>query len=165
MSKVKFSLLVVIALYVISCKENAKEQIKAEEVKKEISGITLPGIPFEIRNKLRNEVTFVDYTWFNLPISISQGVEDGVKTNVEFISEEVPSIIPSTCKPVAHKYFSINGEIYMDIDVYFSNGCFFYLFLENNKPKYANLITEQGINFYTQITGQSSGVAKKIKGN
>lgn len=144
-------------LFLIACKDSTKEaKPKVQESQKtEVKGIKLPGLPFDIRNKLMKEATAVDYSWNNLPLSMSMGIEDGLRQNISFISTEIPDVIPAYCRPVAHKYFSVGGDVYLDADVYLTEGCFFYVFVDGSKPIYANMITAEGINFYNQVLSRS----------
>ncbi|MBK7636603.1 MAG: hypothetical protein IPJ13_21790 [Saprospiraceae bacterium] len=62
------------------------------------------------------------------------------------------------CKPIAVKFFQIKGNIVYDADVYLSDKCNFYVFVDkSNKPIFANQMTETGRNFYNNIIRQVTG--------
>ena len=112
----------------------------------------IPGVPVEVIEKLLNECTFVDYIFHTLPFSLSQEEPPSIKQNILYIDYNKPlKNIPANCKPIARKFFKIGSEFAYDVDVYFSDGCYFYVFVKENKPLYANYMTQDGINFYQKM--------------
>jgi hypothetical protein len=102
-------------------------------------------------NKMLQEVDYIDYIFHNLPISVSQDEKASINSNILFIKNEPIKSLPLDCKPIGRKFFSIKGEAYLIADVYFGNGCAAYVFLDGEKPIYANAMTEQGVTFYKKI--------------
>ncbi|MFZ1751823.1 MAG: hypothetical protein WAU01_16610 [Saprospiraceae bacterium] len=123
----------------------------------------IPGIPEEVMVKLLNECTFIDYIFHTLPFSLSQNEDPSIDQNIQFIDYERPlGHIPKGCKAIARKFFMIQGKSAYDVDVYLSDQCKFYVFVDHkNKPIYANHMTAAGIKFYTQIINQVNGVKKQ----
>lgn len=119
--------------------------------------IHYPSLTNDIMKNLAANCDYIDYIFYDLPISISQDNKKAIISNLNFLSREVPSIMPSACKPMGRKFFHIDGEIILEADVYFNQdeGCFFYVFYENGKKTYANKISSDGVNFYLNVFGQA----------
>lgn len=135
-----------------SCKREPSAQPPKEAVKP-----VLNGLPADMINKMLAEVDYIDYIWHDLPFSLSQEDKEGINTNISFISSEAVPVIPAECKAIGRKIYNIKGETFATADVYLSPGCYFYVFLDGEKPIYANKISAQGINFYTQVIQSQSG--------
>ena len=129
----------------------------------ETEGPKIPGVPKEVLIKLLNECTYVDYIFHKLPFSISQSEEPGIDQNISFINYDKPvTRIPKDCKAIGRKFFHIKGEIVYDVDVYLTNNCKFYVFVDKkNKPMYANYMTDAGVQFYSNIAQQARGGAQQ----
>jgi len=124
------------------------------------SGPAIPGLPQDVMIKLLNECTYIDYIFHVLPFSLSQSEDPSIDQNIAFIDINSPlGTIPTGCKADARKFFQIKGEIVYDVDVYITKNCKFYVFVDkNNKPMYANKMTQAGINFYENIIKQAAGM-------
>ncbi len=48
----------------------------------------------------------------------------------------------------------------MEADLYFQEGCTYYVFLKNNKPAYANLMTDDAIGYMNNIMRQAASVGQ-----
>lgn len=166
MSTRLMSLLFCALLLTISCKENTNEsaeQAKDAETSAE-SGPTLPPLPDADRAKMMQQCDFIDYIWHELPFSISQKDPEAVKSNITFISYEGLNVLPTDCKNIGRKSYQIHGEIFYDADIYFGEGCYYYVFLRNEKPMFANKMTQEGINFYKGIFSQALQMRNKALG-
>lgn len=118
---------------------------------------SLPSLTTEYMKKIASSCDYIDYIFYDLPISISQDERSAIMSNINFISRETVDAYSSNCKSMGRKSFQSNGEIVLEADIYLDkdNGCFFYMFLENGKPAYANKISKDGINFYFNVFGQA----------
>jgi hypothetical protein len=135
--------------FIVSCKN--KEEKKPEQPQQQVKEINLPPVTNDMINKMLMEVDYIDYIFHNLPISVSQDEKESINSNIVFIKNEAVTSIPLTCKPIGRKFFNIKGETYLSADIYFGDGCAVYVFLDGEKPVYANKMTEQGIIFYNNI--------------
>lgn len=161
-----FTLIIVVSLLVVSCKENKKVEETQAVVQEQVIeyGPEVPGITEEVMVNLLNHCTFIDYIFKDLPFSVSQGEDPSIDQNIRFIDIAKPvGRIPKHCKPIARKFFQINGEIVYDADLYFSKDCIFYVFVDKqNNPLFANHITPAGVDFYNKVFQQASNAAKSI---
>ena len=119
--------------------------------------INYPSLTNDIIKNLAENCDYIDYIFYDLPISISQDNKQAIISNLNFLSRNVPSSIPNACKPMGRKFFHIDGEIILEADVYLNKeeGCFLYVFYENGKKTYANKISSDGVNFYSNVFGQA----------
>lgn len=144
------------------CKSDNKSASEPAVTESEVDESTplIPGVPEEVMLKLVNECTYVDYIFRELPFSLSQDEPPSIKQNILFIDYKRPlGRIPKSCKPDGRKFFQIKGEIVYDVDVYLLNNCTFYVFVDkDNKPIYANYMTQEGLNFYNNIIKQAEGM-------
>ena len=157
-------LLGVLTCFLVSCKTDQKKDINQSDAKKEVISQKfqdLNSLPGDLMLRLFNEATYIDYIFHNLPFSISQDDKPSITSNLKLISPERLGPIPTTCKPMGREFFHIGGEIVAEADVYFQNGCYGYVFLENEKPIYANKVSEAGAKFYSNIITK----AQQIKNN
>ncbi len=140
---------------------NSKEVQVSNKPSASISGVSYPSIPESIIKSLAANCDYIDYIFYNLPISISQDNSEAILSNINFISRETPTSIPVACKSMGRKSFQKDGEIMLEADIYINveEQCFFYVFYQNGKKTYANLMTPEAINFYYNIFNQTG--AKK----
>lgn len=67
------------------------------------------------------------------------------------------SQLPATVNPncgkqgIARITYQIKGEIVAESEMFFSDGCKYFVFYEEGKPKYSNQITPQGVEYLTNL--------------
>jgi hypothetical protein len=151
----------------VSCKGDQKKT-KAAPMKpaatnapaaKVDSYYNLPSLPQAEMKKLFDEATYVDYIFYDLPFSVSQDNKASIHANLNMISPEKMNGISKSCKPIGREFFHIGGEIVYEADLYFSEGCFGYIFLKDEKPTYANKLSAEGGKFYSNLIKQSNQIA------
>jgi len=152
-------------MLVLSCNSDDKKKsataTTTQESTKTGSKFKLPSLPQTEMERLFREATFIDYIFYDLPFSISQDNQTSIHANLKLISSGVLDNLPENCKPIGREFFQINGEIVHEADLYFSDGCYGYVFLKDEKPIYANKLTEEGMKFYTNIINQSNQIKNK----
>lgn len=146
----------------VSCnsdqKKNSSNVATTQESGKTESKFILPSFPQVEMERLFREATFIDYIFYDLPFSISQDNQPSIHANLKLISSGALDNLPINCKPIGREFFQINGEIVHEADLYFSDGCYGYVFLKDEKPIYANKLTEGGMKFYNNIVNQSDQI-------
>ncbi|MBK8668717.1 MAG: hypothetical protein IPN89_04315 [Saprospiraceae bacterium] len=166
MQSVSKWVLSIVIVGLIACKGDSKKEASPTASKPnatvtapETTGPEIPGVPEQVMVKLLNECTYVDYIFHKLPFSLSQSEDNAIDQNISFIDFKRPLVrIPKDCKPIGRKFFQIKGEIVYDVDVYLTNYCKFYVFVDKtNKPIYANYMTDAGVNFYANVAQQARG--------
>lgn len=159
-----FTFLILFSVIHFGCKSKNSEQLTTNATPakvEEIIGPEIPGLPQDVMVKLLNECTYVDYIFHVLPFSLSQDEDPSINQNIGFIDINRPlKRIPAHCKKAdGRKFFLIKGNVVFDVDVYITKNCKFYVFVDKqNKPIYANYMTQAGITFYENIIKQASGI-------
>ena len=62
-----------------------------------------------------------------------------------------PALIRSDCKPIGRIMFKDDDGIRLEADLFFSKNCSYFVFMENNKPKYANFMSDEGVKFFNNV--------------
>ena len=96
---------------------------------------------------------YIDFILYNYDFSISQNQKSQIIGTLQQIGPPL-SEIPSNCNSIGRIFFQSKGENIAEADIYFSEGCTYYYFLEDNKPTYAHQLSNNGILFYNQIFQQ-----------
>lgn len=115
------------------------------------NAVALQSIPKETIQNLWNTCTYIDYIFHTLPFSMSQDEQGSIRANLSYISPDAQAYIPGDCKPMARQMFHVNGEIVLEADVYLQDQCKFYVFVENEKPVYANKMTDDALSFFSTM--------------
>ncbi len=114
---------------------------------------TLPSIDVTKLEYLFENGTYMDATFYNLPVSINQSELSQIQQTLATIASD-PMQLLSTCQPMGHIWFQVNGVNIEEADIYFDENCVGYVWYENGKPAYSNMMTESGIQFYGNILQQ-----------
>ncbi len=148
-------------MFYISCNEKPKTVEKKPVVAVE-QGPEIPGVPQELIEKLLDHCTGIDYIFDTWPVSMSQDEDPSIDQNIVFIDYFKPvGHIPPHCKKEGRKFLKMGSEESYMVDFYFGNNCNFYVFRDKqNKPLYANYMTQAGINFYQNIFAQVRGAVQ-----
>jgi hypothetical protein len=118
---------------------------------------SLPPMPKERLQNLWDNCDYIDFVFFDLDFSMSQEEKSAIQGTVAGIGANAPTLNPA-CKPIGRVFFQVAGKNVEEADLVMGQGCVYYIFQENGKPAYANLLTERGFKFYqdvfTQVLGQ-----------
>ena len=127
---------------------NAKEQISTGT--NAVEGPTYPSITQEEMIDLFNRCDYIDYIFYNYSFSISQGEKPAIQAALNHVSKTIAKNDPS-CKPIGRIFYQIEGENVLEADIFFAQGCKYYLFYKDQKPVYANELSPAGVNFYNNV--------------
>lgn len=166
-----FLLLVFISLLITACNQEVADKKDHVENNPSTTTKTVPSTNQEAilypsltqakMTELWDNCTFVDYTFYNLPLSLSLDNPGAIKNSLQHISTQTVPASKKVCKPAGRIFYQKNGEDLLEADIYLSKDCQFYVFYENKKPSYANMMSEQGINFFkttlNRVNIQSNG--------
>lgn len=112
-----------------------------------------PSITGETVKMLWEKCDYVDFVFYYLNFSMSQKVQNSIRQTITHISTEVPLIDPN-CQPIGRIFFQSEGQNISEADIFYSNGCAYYIFYEDGKYAYANKMLPQGTQFYDNIFKQ-----------
>jgi hypothetical protein len=124
---------------------------------------TLPQMPKAVLQRLFDSCTLVDYTFFTLPFTISIDRPNDIRSSFRQVGVGKVTKKPE-CKTFAKVFYQIKGRIVMDADVYFSEGCTYFIYNIDGKPTYANPISTEGVSFYNQLI-ERANKSKNKKGS
>lgn len=154
----------VLLMVLTSCANDGNKSTSEKEKPIVPATQELSGLPFEIKKNLFENCDQIDYTFYNFSFSMSQSEKTAVQSNIALLSDEVQATIPPECKAIGRKYYQINGEIVMEAELYFSEGCLFYIYKDNHKSLYGNKLSEKGAIFYNNIMQQAAKARQQATG-
>ncbi len=134
----------------VASKAPAKQAVPAKPAGVK-NDIPLQSIPKATIRGLWNTCTYIDYIFHDLPFSMSQDETESIQANLNYISGEAQAYIPNGCKAIARQMFHVGGDIVLEADVYLSDVCQFYVFVENEKPVYANKMSPSALQFFSTM--------------
>jgi len=158
-------MLLAISILIISCGGDAKKKVAKAEATPMKFETDLPALPLADMERMFAQATYIDYIFYELPFSISQDNQPSIHANLKLISSQPLNNLPQGCKPIGREFFHIGGDIAYEADLYFSDGCFGYIFLKDQKPVYGCKLTEEGTKFYSNIIKQSTQISKGAAAN
>jgi hypothetical protein len=158
MMKQFLSLLLVLLLTIVSCKESVPPTKNTSETASTVASTKkiLPPISIDEIKQLYEVADHVDYIFFDWNFSMNQSDANAVKAAVTFISYEGITEIPESCKAIGHLVFLSKGEFIREADLFFSENCYFYAITdEQGRRTNYNAMTDQGIAFYQKMFAQA----------
>ena len=127
-----------------------------------------PPMPVQVAQMLWDSCTAIDYTFFELPISMSVDDQPTIRQNVRHIALDGILDFAAGCKPIARIFFAKGTSIVLDADFYFQQNCTYYMYFKHgeNKPIFANKMTQEGLDFFKSVSAQAAQIKKdgKISG-
>ncbi len=145
----------------LSCNGGSSSKASTQDKKEKINYKKYPPLPVERRQALLDFCDAIDIIYYELPISMNQDDPTSIQRNIYFTMDLEAPVNPS-CKPMAHIIYLAKGEVLEEADIYFTEGCKFYIFMEDQKPAYANMMSKLGDNFFSNVLQQVEG--KKFPG-
>ena len=151
-----FSLLI----FCLGCQNDAPQSADNQVTE---PAATLPGLPLETVQHLWQNCDYVDFVFYHLPISMSLSDQNAIQYVLRHISADAARIDPN-CKPIGRVFYQIKGENYLEADIYFQQGCTYFKFLKDNKPIYANYMTDDGIKYMNENIARGQEMQKNMQG-
>ncbi len=134
------------AILLISFSCNNASESAAEETTEAAAEPTLNSLPVESVQYLWENCDYIDYMFYYLPISMSLNEKGAIQYALRHISADAAIINPE-CKPIGRVFYQVKGENALEADIFFQEGCTYFKFLNNNKPVFANYMTDDGIKY------------------
>ncbi|MEL6926326.1 MAG: hypothetical protein AAFO94_19950, partial [Bacteroidota bacterium] len=115
----------------------------------------LPKIPNQEGKFLMENVSYIDVTFNNLPFSMSIDNAPGIRSNLGLIDAAGPAPeLKSICQPIGTIFYDVNAQTYMSADIMYGEGCNYFVFKKNNQPLYANRMTPDAVQYFTNVMTQ-----------
>ena len=111
---------------------------------------------------LYSQADKVDIIFYNHPISVNQEDPASVKNTTLYVSPASPKVT-AQCKALGRLTWMSQGTILREADIYCETGCEYLLFIENNKPAYANAMSPAGVSFFKNIIHQAEQYKQNAK--
>ena len=138
----------------VSCQTSSNKESDGGKTKQETIS-TYPMLPVAEHQWLANNCDYIDYLYYELPMSMSFHDKASIVSAIAHIGDlPAPTSIP--CKSIGRVSYQQNGEIKLEAEMYYANGCTYFVFLKNNKPTYGNAMTGAAINFYANVFKQAN---------
>ncbi|TXF84023.1 hypothetical protein FUA23_21340 [Neolewinella aurantiaca] len=144
------STLLFVALFCTCGPSPAKETTAETTAPVAQEGVSYPVIDIARLEYLFDNATYMDATFYNLPVSINQSSLPQIRSTLGGIGADPATIAPN-CSPAGHIWFQVNGKNVEEADIYFQQGCTAYVWYEDGKPAYSNQMTQSGAGFYQNI--------------
>ncbi|MEY3051553.1 MAG: hypothetical protein RLY31_1338 [Bacteroidota bacterium] len=114
----------------------------------------LPSIPLSVLEDIYQRGTQADYIFYDHPFTLSLSEQPSIQYSIRHIAEDSAPMKPG-CRPAGHISYQISGNIVLEGDFYFSQGCTYFVFTEGQQPKYANYMTDEGIQYFNNQIQQA----------
>lgn len=112
-----------------------------------------PSIPVKRLEYLFENATYMDATFYNLPVSINQSELPQIQSTLASIAQATMPL-EAGCVAIGHIWFQVDGKNIEEADIFYNENCLGYLWYEDGKPAYSNMMTEAGYKFYATIFAQ-----------
>lgn len=108
----------------------------------------LPSIDLAVLENLWENCDFVDYVYYELPISASLDNDGAIKSSIRHIAEQ-PAAKTNGCKAIGRVFYQIEGENILQGDIYFTRGCTYFLWLDSQGKYFAgNMMMDSALKFF-----------------
>ena len=142
-----------------NCKEKTPEV--SHTTPQKTHSLQLPsdqGISADIVQRIIDECISIDVTFTDLGFTMNQHEKSAIINDLSFISSTPLAEIPKNCSPLGRKvYYSKEGVI-IEADIYIVEACEILVFIRNEKPLFANILNQTGVDFYKSVLAQAKGV-------
>ena len=150
-------LLATVAIYLLfSCKnESSKSETAAAAQGKKVD---FNAYPADALSKLQQGTTSIDLISLKKDINVSMSFDNPQAVSIiqSFITDEAGNLT-NMCLADAHLVFQENGEITIEADLYYQNGCNALVFKDKQgKDMAANMISNEGVDFFKNFLKNKS---------
>ena len=151
--KIRLQILSLFSLLLFIACEKPVEQTASESTNQEVQTATLPSPPLVTLEYLWENCDYVDYVFYELPFSMSLQEPAAIKNAISHFASD-PAPMKPGCKPIGRLFFQVKGENIIETDMYFSEGCTYFVFIEDQKPKYSAYMTPEAVQFMNNNLAQ-----------
>ena len=142
-----------VILLFIACKQDASKPSDEPNTPPQSKLAALPYLTnMDIQGLLAKTET-VDMIFFHLPISVSQDDAASARNSVMDSSPATPAVA-DTCRAAGRMSWMSQGVILKEADFYLGQGCYQFVFIEDNKAAYRNAMSSEAIQFFETILKQ-----------
>ncbi len=123
-----------------------------------------PSFSFDSLKYLWEHCDYLDVLYYDLPASMSMTDTNSIRQMLGIIAA-APAPRRTDCGPaIGRLFFQIDGENYAQADLYFSDKCKFFVFVDDKgKARWGNLLTDRGVAYFQNSIGQILDMSKSVK--
>lgn len=152
--------IVVLTLAVISCRQPSTDKSAQKQETVNPPASTFSTLPVETLRTLVAECDYIDLIVYNPSFSMSQSEAASIQATLQQIGEGAPAHNPAN-QPFGRIFYQSKGETLLEADVYLGQTGSYFVFYQDKKQAFANVMTPQGINFYLNIINRLQGGAQQ----
>lgn len=158
-----FYLIMFILTLTVACRNSPSTSTKLETVDKEEHmpqkatadlEKLYPSLPPDNMRLLIQSVDYIDFMFYYADFSMNQSDDPSIKATLGHVASEVPLIDPS-CQPIGSLFFLSKGKELMQAELYYTDKCIYFIWLQKGQRTYANKMTPSGFKFYQQVFTQA----------
>ena len=142
MTQQKIYLVLIVAMGFVACKSDSSGDSDG-----------LSALPAEKLEELTTSCDGIDIIFYNSPMSMAQDESRAIQATLSYISPN-PATPKPECEPMARISFIGSGVMLADANIYCTQGCTYFEFMEGDEAVYANALSDQGIQFFSGILKQ-----------
>lgn len=148
----KILLLLGLVLVMSACSNKQTETTTAAPAAAEqpAGDIIYPSVKAPEMQVLVEKTTLIDFIFYNQNYSMNLSDRGAIINALRQVGE-APARIQKQCKPTGRVIYQGDGEILKEADFYFENPCFYFIFIEDDKPVKANMMTQEGVGFFNKM--------------
>jgi hypothetical protein len=79
--------------------------------------------------------------------------QEDIIQSLRSIGSESP-ISTEGCKAFGKMFFQIKHRLFLEADIYFSNGCTYFVYIINGVPVWSNEMSTEGVVFFNEVLKQ-----------
>lgn len=151
-------------LFLAACDSNEEAQESDKNVIRAVEPTTgLPPAPPALIDLWKEQVAKIDYIFFNVNVSMATHDDDAARS-LDFIESTIP-VIPEHCKPDGRMFITDSaGETLGEIDFAIASGCRHMIIYVDGEARFANNITNAGLQQFANLLRNVPGLEVKRSG-
>ncbi|MCB0704258.1 MAG: hypothetical protein KDC34_03075 [Saprospiraceae bacterium] len=159
--KNQFTLAILLAVMfsLVSCQQNtekttsAEPEVPAAPPTQVTTGQVMESLPISQLEAIYTTCDFADFIFYEPSFSMSQDEPASIQQVLGLIAAQ-PATLDPACKPRGRVFFQVKGEDKLVADIYLGDQCNYFVFIENDKPAFANLMIPQGVQYFNNSIQQ-----------
>ena len=132
---------------------NSQEPGSTDNPGQPATGEVLESLPVSILQHAYANADFADYIFYRPSFSMNQDELGSIQQVLSTIASAPATLNPS-CQPRGRVFFQQSGEDILVADIYVGEGCNYWVFVDGDKRTYGNLMTPQGVQYFTNNINQ-----------
>ncbi len=148
--------IILFTLVLLSCQNNDKSPKTPPHIAPQVpqlQEVPYPQAPNDLLEDIARRGDYIDYLFYRFPISMNRDGNDKVREGLMQLVRQTPRTYPG-CQADGRVFFQSQGQVIVEADLFIQEGCFYMLFYKDGKPAYANALSPDAIQFFSNITQQ-----------